>query len=735
MTLSRRSHAQWRARLFFRERASFPTLTYPFNLRMSAFRTPSPDNPTNIIWSTYLDAAQDDDQARPKNWEGNTAGILTFTGLFAATVAAFTLESYKQLSPDTGEQSVALLSQILSVSVNGSSHLPLNVAPPAPFRTTPSAIITNALWFSSLLLSLFCALLSTLAQQWSRDYVHDINRRRVLHEDLETRVYNHIFIRMGINRYGMDQLVSWIVALVHLAVFLFVIGLAVFLFPIDTTVAAVALGVLGTFAMLYCLASLLPLIDKSCPYRTPFTHFPPLRPKDLAPWPYRAPAVDIHEIASRRIQDGHQFLASDETIFLWDCSGRHVPDESFERMVKGLLALPCGPADQHIYHHLCADDAFAKRLYWHMRNRMKDAIDPSLFTLLSLLSERMFRSEVERAGSASRMSRTSGYYMNTLGLVSRLAVVDGEAKLRARLCIANVRWSFLNLYRYASQKIVTAPLSEDQALSSFDNTSSGEFALNNRHPSVLHVLLSVGHYSFALNSWLCRAESVLVPLHAESCCKSWKHTLAPENIAHLAACSALTMVSHVLEALSADNPKDAALLRDAPNSIMTNIDSAYPMLRNERRAPSPQFISIIRDAGLEEWLKPGSDYSSEPRDGPFYQHRYLLYANDCMSILRTLARSVDFSAYNIRKPERTALIGRSSRPFLEAFSPSITLLSPPFSPTTSTYTGRTSVDSLQKIESDLAGAPGGLLALRTVDIGLSALPNTTTLDNSGFADA
>ncbi|KZV67150.1 hypothetical protein PENSPDRAFT_538194, partial [Peniophora sp. CONT] len=118
------------------------------------------------IWSTYLDAAYEEDQARPKNWEGNTGGILTFTGLFAATVAAFILEGYKQLSPDNGEQSVALLSQLLAATANASSHTPITITPPTPFLTPPSAIVTNALWFSSLLISLFCALLSTLAQQW-----------------------------------------------------------------------------------------------------------------------------------------------------------------------------------------------------------------------------------------------------------------------------------------------------------------------------------------------------------------------------------------------------------------------------------------------------------------------------------------------------------------------------------------------------------------------------------------
>lgn len=34
--------------------------------------------PDGFIWDTYLKAAKDEDEARPKNWEGSTTGILTF---------------------------------------------------------------------------------------------------------------------------------------------------------------------------------------------------------------------------------------------------------------------------------------------------------------------------------------------------------------------------------------------------------------------------------------------------------------------------------------------------------------------------------------------------------------------------------------------------------------------------------------------------------------------------------
>lgn len=45
---------------------------------MSTELKPHPDTPDDFLWETYLTAAKDEDESRPKNWEGNTTGILTF---------------------------------------------------------------------------------------------------------------------------------------------------------------------------------------------------------------------------------------------------------------------------------------------------------------------------------------------------------------------------------------------------------------------------------------------------------------------------------------------------------------------------------------------------------------------------------------------------------------------------------------------------------------------------------
>jgi hypothetical protein len=93
------------------------------------------------------------------------------TGLFSAIVAAFVIEGLKNLQPDTGTSSVGLLSQIsqqLAAFTNESqSSVVLTFPNRSPFYTPTSASLTSTLWLLSLTVSLLCALLTALLQQWA----------------------------------------------------------------------------------------------------------------------------------------------------------------------------------------------------------------------------------------------------------------------------------------------------------------------------------------------------------------------------------------------------------------------------------------------------------------------------------------------------------------------------------------------------------------------------------------
>ncbi|KAJ7192358.1 hypothetical protein GGX14DRAFT_480223 [Mycena pura] len=121
------------------------------------------------FWSVYLSEADRYDSALVESWRADMEGILIFSGLFSASLTAFLIESYKKLVPDAGDMTVILLSQI-SQQLSASPQLP--DASAAPFTVLTSSLVCNAFWFVSLGLSLTCALLATLVEQWAREFIH-----------------------------------------------------------------------------------------------------------------------------------------------------------------------------------------------------------------------------------------------------------------------------------------------------------------------------------------------------------------------------------------------------------------------------------------------------------------------------------------------------------------------------------------------------------------------------------
>ncbi|KAH9066455.1 hypothetical protein EDB87DRAFT_1543932, partial [Lactarius vividus] len=100
------------------------------------------------LWSMYLTEAEKQDKDVTESWKGDAEGILVFTGLFSATVAAFIIESYQNLSPKSGDTTNALLTQISQQLVNISNGTPLtSVAAQIsqPFKPTASAVRVNVL--------------------------------------------------------------------------------------------------------------------------------------------------------------------------------------------------------------------------------------------------------------------------------------------------------------------------------------------------------------------------------------------------------------------------------------------------------------------------------------------------------------------------------------------------------------------------------------------------------------
>ncbi|KAJ6527181.1 hypothetical protein B0H19DRAFT_543751 [Mycena capillaripes] len=246
------------------------------------------------LWAVYVSEAEKYDKSLVESWKTDMEGMLIFAGLFSASLTAFIIESYKTLVPDSGASSVILLSQIskqLAATGNGSTF-----EVPAPVHFTPSAssLFCNALWFISLGLSLTCALIATLLEQWARDFLHKADMRSA--PVIRARIFSYLYY--GMKRFNMHTVVDIIPLLLHASLVFFFAGLVAFLLPINFLMTAVAAAILAAVVAVYFMLTLFPLWYLDCPYRTPLsTAFWRFSQDFMAMWRRRHGAMEIDDLS------------------------------------------------------------------------------------------------------------------------------------------------------------------------------------------------------------------------------------------------------------------------------------------------------------------------------------------------------------------------------------------------------------------------------------------------------
>ena len=231
----------------------------------------------------YFDEVKEEDNRNTDAWKEDASSIVIFvtlnllipvfisitsfkTGLFSAIVGAFIIEFYKKLSTDSGNQTVALLQQIshqLPNSPNSANSNTVNqLSPPGT-----AMVWVNILWLTSLVLSLTCALIATLLQQWARRYIETPKSADVLRHRARVRS----LLLVGARLYKIRLIVEILPTLLHLSVFLFFGGLVIAFHTIHKTVAITVDVAVGLLGLAYIAMSILPCLDVRCPYRTPIS--------------------------------------------------------------------------------------------------------------------------------------------------------------------------------------------------------------------------------------------------------------------------------------------------------------------------------------------------------------------------------------------------------------------------------------------------------------------------------
>ncbi|KAJ7643476.1 hypothetical protein DFH06DRAFT_1301352 [Mycena polygramma] len=283
---------------------------------------PTHDAAAAPMWAVYVSEAEKYDRSLVESWRSDMEGMLIFAGLFSASLTAFLTESYKTLVPDSGDSTASILAQIslqLSASANGTTY---HVPPPMPFTPTTSSLICNVLWFPSLGLSLTCALIATLLEQWARDFLHRADMRSA--PVTRARVFS--FLYYGLKRFRMHTVVEIIPLLLHASLLLFFAGLVAFLVPVNIVITVVVAAILLTITADYSLLTLLPLLQLDCPCRTPLSSgFWQLRQNlrsTLNRWRSRAPAGDednsmVESVFCKAMESSDERSIRDRDALAW----------------------------------------------------------------------------------------------------------------------------------------------------------------------------------------------------------------------------------------------------------------------------------------------------------------------------------------------------------------------------------------------------------------------------------
>ncbi|KAH8997832.1 hypothetical protein EDB86DRAFT_3102011 [Lactarius hatsudake] len=298
---------------------------------------------SEAIFNMYLEMSLREDKERVESWNQDAKSILLFSGLFSATVAAALGSA---VNPAVGPQDLSagylsLIYQTISLVVAHTAHQVLNFIDDDTwnnfeegFKTSDSVALfqlVNTLWYSSLVISLTCALLAILSQQWARRYLTAVRQRDAPYNQARNRE----FLANGIQDSGIALLVDAMWTSHQLSFMLFILGLLMLFFNNqDNTTFIIVLAWSLIWICLYLWMSMAGYQRKNSPYPTPLSSLGHRFSRQE-----RSPASGAH----RRNQQ-------------YDMNTRNTTEESTRRLLQG----PDGPILKWTFKSLNQDHEFER---------------------------------------------------------------------------------------------------------------------------------------------------------------------------------------------------------------------------------------------------------------------------------------------------------------------------------------------------------------------------------------
>ena len=184
-------------------------------------------------------------------------------GLFSAVGTVSLVESYKWLSPDSGDETVEVLDQL----VNVTQKISLTPGSAEPFKRTFDIVSVNVFWFASITICIVCAVLATLLQQWARRYLALAEGGDTPEE--RARVRN--FLYRSLRRFQLPWMYQLLGMGLHFSIALYSLGILLFIFHIDRNLVIYAIFGFFPFFSTYVALTMLPIFFLDSPYNTPFS--------------------------------------------------------------------------------------------------------------------------------------------------------------------------------------------------------------------------------------------------------------------------------------------------------------------------------------------------------------------------------------------------------------------------------------------------------------------------------
>ena len=223
--------------------------------------------------------------------------------MFSTVSSAFIIDIYKQLQPDTSDQSAALLRAILLTlnhsAIPNETHTVLAVQ-----KYPPSEIVAvNCLLYANLLLSLLAAFVAMLGKQWLNRYLGHKGGSTIERCGDRQRKFD------GLQQWPFHFIIESLPVMLQIALLFLASGLCRYMMPINTPVACTLIILTGLGVLFYAVVVVVGVSSYDCPFQTPASAV--LRSSWKTVGPYLTPIILPVWSKARR-----HFVTSLETIQL-----------------------------------------------------------------------------------------------------------------------------------------------------------------------------------------------------------------------------------------------------------------------------------------------------------------------------------------------------------------------------------------------------------------------------------